>query len=660
MESVAVRPAFWWPRALRRVDGGAVGVWVLAGGLVLYLALEGGGYDTVIHSQVGLVVWWLVLMGAFVGLLPAARLTRTAWIALGLFTAFAGWTALGISWSISSERSLADVSLVVSYLGVLALAIGLHRDRERAVRHTLGALAAAVVLVAVLALISRLRPGLIPAAGQTSAFLTGTQQRLGWPLNYWNALGALLAFGLPLLLAIGTCARRLKVQAAVLASIPVVALCGYLTFSRGGALAAAVAVIAFLALAPDRFPKLASALVAAAGSAALIAAAAHRTAIEHGLTGSVATHQGATLVIPIVLVVLGVALAQVGIGLVARHGTPPRTLVVPRRRAQVLLASGLAMLIAICLIAGVPGRISHAWQDFKHPTAPALTNYSLARFGSVSGNGRYDYWKVAVNSTGTHVLQGSGPGTFQLLWLPRAPYDSYVENAHSLYLETLAELGVIGLTLLVSFLGLILLAGVRLLMRSRYETRVYAAGATAALLAFMVSAGFDWIWQVPALPVAFLLVAAALLAPTVRGGAEQSGVRERIVARVAMVLVAIASLLAISIPLATTNAVRASQAATAHRNLALARSDAHRAVRLEPGAASAHLQLALVDERVGDYHAAVIAAQQATRDEPANWATWLILSRVQAEIGHSSAAVAAYRRSRSLNPRSPIFNSHAP
>ena len=69
----------------------------------------------------------------------------------------------------------------------------------------------------------------------------------------------------------------------------------------------------------------------------------------------------------------------------------------------------------------------------------------------MSGNGRYTYWKVAIDATSGHLLAGNGGGTFQLLWDPRAPYYSPVENAHSLYVETLAETGVVGLALLGSF-----------------------------------------------------------------------------------------------------------------------------------------------------------------------------------------------------------------
>ena len=147
----------------------------------------------------------------------------------------------GFDWSLSSERSLEELSRVTFYLGLLLLALAIHRDREPAVRHTVDAVAVAVTVVACVALASRLRPDLFPAAAQTASFLPGTAGRLGWPLNYWNALAALLALGLPLLLAIATSARTLWAQATAAAAIPMVTLCGYLTFSRGGAVAASSA-----------------------------------------------------------------------------------------------------------------------------------------------------------------------------------------------------------------------------------------------------------------------------------------------------------------------------------------------------------------------------------------------------------------------------------
>src|SRR3984885_2915721 len=310
MEAVVSRSATGWPDSLRRLEPDAVGTGALTGPIWLYLAIDGGGYDVVVRSQVAIVVWWIVLIGAAWGLLPASRWTRTAWAALALFGAFVAWSALATTWSLSSEGTLEELSRVAFYFGLLLLATSIHRDRGRAVEHTIHPAAAAAPLLPPLALASRLRPDLFPAAYQTASFLPGTQGRLGWPLNYWNALAALMALGLPLLLAIATSARTLRGQAAAAGAIPIVTLCGYLTFSRGGAVSAAVGLLAFLALSPERVGKLDTAVVTAAGSAALILAAVHRSAIEQGLTSSSAHHEGNTMLVSIFLVCIGVALAH--------------------------------------------------------------------------------------------------------------------------------------------------------------------------------------------------------------------------------------------------------------------------------------------------------------------------------------------------------------
>jgi hypothetical protein len=656
MGSVAAATTIWRPRRMTRIDANAVAIWALAGGPVLYLAVDGGGYDLVVRSQVGVVVWWFVLVGAAAGLLPVGRVSRAAWVALALFGGFVAWTALAMTWSLSSERSVAEISRVASYLGVLLLGVAIYRERGSAMRHAIAAIATVVVAVSALALLSRLRPALFPSAQTTASLLPGANGRLSWPLNYWNALAALVAFGLPLLVAIATSARSLIAQAFAAGAVPLVVLCGYLTFSRGGAIAATVALIVFISLAPERIPKLATVLVSAAGSAALIAGAVHRHAIEQGLVGAGARHEGATLLIAVVLVCAGVGLAQTGIGLAVRHATLPRWLQVSRRRAWKLLAVAVVIGVIAGVLGGAPARLSHAWQDFKRPTASALHQNTVARFGSTSGNSRYTYWKVAIASTKGHLLQGSGPGTFELLWLPRAPVYNYVRNAHSLYIETLAEVGLVGLALLTAFLLLVIGASVWQATRGPFESRVGLAAVAAACVAFSVSAAFDWVWQVPVLPVAFLFLAASALAPSRADsdyGARRLG---RVAARAGMVVAAVLSLTPIAIAMATTTAVAQSQVAAAAGNTGLALADARAASRIEPGAASPQIQSALVLELRGDLNQAIAAATRATDDESTNWQPWLILSRLQAEAGHPGAAVIAYRRARSLNPRSPVFH----
>jgi O-antigen ligase len=450
------------------------------------------------------------------------------------------------------------------------------------------------------------------------------------------------------------------------------ALCGYLTFSRGGAIAVAVGLVAFVALAPERIPKLATMLAGAAGSAALIAGAIHRNAIEQGFTGSVARHQGASLIVAVILVCAGVGVVQVGIGLAARHGTLPRALRISVGRARLLLAAAVVAVLLVAVAVHVPRRLDHAWQQFKRPQAANLHQNALGRYGALSGNGRYTYWKVSVHAMPSHVGGGFGPGTFQLVWLPRAPFASYVRNAHSLYVETLTDVGVVGLVLLVGFFVVLVVRAVERVVHGGGDSRALAAGVAAVVFAFLTSAAFDWVWQIPVLPVAFLLLAAAVLAPgpamlvAGRGAAAPqtpsalaaAAKRPALMwaARGAMMLAALAALVAIGVPLAATNALRQSQAAAAGHANAAALADARTAQRIEPGAASARLQAALVLEQEGRVTSALADARAATTDEPSNWQTWLIRSRLEAEAGHPRLAVSAFRRARTLNPQSPIFH----
>ena len=160
--------------------------------LVLYLALKGGGYDDVIRGEVGVAVWWIVLLGALVGILPVARISRAGWIGLGVLGAFCLWTALGITWSGDSERSVAEVARLAMYIGVFALSLSVQgRD---GLRRTVNALAAAIGVVGALALLSRLHPSSFPH-NDLPAYIPDAKSRLNYPLNYWNGLAAFMAMG---------------------------------------------------------------------------------------------------------------------------------------------------------------------------------------------------------------------------------------------------------------------------------------------------------------------------------------------------------------------------------------------------------------------------------------------------------------------------------
>src|SRR4051812_15365565 len=111
-----------WAADFARVDWGAVWNWLLCFGLVAFLGLEGGGYDPLVHDQVGIAAWWIVLATALAGVLPRRRIGRLGLTALILLAAFAAWVALSLIWTESAERTFAELARVTTYVGVFALA----------------------------------------------------------------------------------------------------------------------------------------------------------------------------------------------------------------------------------------------------------------------------------------------------------------------------------------------------------------------------------------------------------------------------------------------------------------------------------------------------------------------------------------------------------
>ena len=119
-------------------------------------------------------------------------------------------------------------------------------------------------------------------------------------------------------------------------------------------------------------------------------------------------------------------------------------------------------------------------------------------------NDRATYWRVAAKDFESHVAVGSGAGTYAAYWR-RHPQRVYFapSHAHSLYLETGAELGVVGLALL-----LVLLAPPLSSLGSRDPIRL---GAACGFLAFVLHAGVDWDWEMPVVTTAALYFASVLV-----------------------------------------------------------------------------------------------------------------------------------------------------
>ncbi len=644
-----MRPQRGFLDRLDAVDWNAVVTWALCFGLVAYLGIEGGGYDVLVHDQVGIAIWWVLLIGVVVGALPRVAPSPLALAALGLFAAFVCWTALSLIWTESSERTMVDLARVLTFLGIFTLVLSVKAAREP--RRLVCAVAAAIALVAMLGLLSRLHPAWFPSADETGRLLEDSRERLSYPLNYWNALGAMTAMGVPLLLWIAAGARTALVRFLAAAALPAMALTIFFTLSRGGIGAAVLATAIFIAFSDDRLPKLLTAGVAAVGAAILVALAVGREALRHGLTNSTAHHQGDEMLLIGALVCIGVGLLQLAISAYLGGERRPAWTVPSRRFSLSVLAAGALVLVVLAAAVDAPGRLSSAYDEFREGGG---AGQGTSRLNSFAGESRYALWRSAVDENATAPLTGTGSGTFEYWWDRDAAGTEAVLDAHSLYLQTLGELGIVGLALLVAFLVAVLGFGAREVLSAGGGLRAPLAAALAACFAFFLSAAVDWTWQIPALPAAALLLAATLVAVRPPWDSIEPWLRW-LPTRIAIALFALVAIVVIAIPLASTSLVRESESEVRAGELSTALEDARSAQRVEPWAATPRLQQALVLELQGRLDAAAAAAVAATERESTNWRTFLVLSRIEAERGNADASIAAYRKARSLNPLSPLF-----
>jgi hypothetical protein len=632
--------------ALERVDFQALAVWLLGFLLIVYLALNGGGYDPIVRNQLGIAVWWGVLLGLAVGALPLNRLRYGSWVALALLAAYVGWVALSIIWSTTPQGSIADLGRVVTYLGIFSLALSI-RGREAA-RRMVAALGGAIAVVALVGLLSRLHPAWFPDAGETANFLGHQRNRLAYPLGYWNGVASLVAIGIPLVLYVASSARHIFTRALAAAVLPAMGLTIYFTFSRGGTLAALLAVGLFLGLAHDRLPKLATVLVAGAGAAIVIAAAGQRDALDAGLASKAAVDQGNQLLVMTLVVCVGVGLIQAGLALVLRQGTRPAWSRPSRRISLTAAGAAAAVALLAAIAAGGPERASDAWHQFKDAKP---VSHGPARFESFSSNGRWPFWRATLRENASAPLIGTGSGSFESWWARHGTRGGFVRDAHSLYFETLGELGLIGFALLAGFLGWVVGTGVWRYAGAARGHRNQLAAALAGCAAFCLGAAFDWLWELAVIPIAFLLLASVL----VSAGDHRRRAPLSPVLRLGGVGVALAAMVAIAIPLSAASSLQQSQRQAQAADLTAALQSARDARNVEPSAAMPRAQEALVLETERKLGPAASAIAEATRLEPDEWRAWVIRSRIEAEQGHPHAAVAAYRRAGTLNPRSPLF-----
>jgi hypothetical protein len=449
------------------------------------LAFKSGGFFDEQRLYAGLAACALVVLAALASRrpLPASAPGRLALGGLALLTL---WTALSITWAPLSTPAVADTDRLLLYLAGFTAALAV-LDSRRAVRALEPAVALGCLVVVAWGLSERVLPGVFEIARDGSAF-----GRLSQPVSYWNAMGTVAALGFVLAARVaGDPTRRVWMRAAAAATAAPLGLGVHLTLSRGALAALVVGLVLLALLARDRAQLRTLGLMVPAGVCGALLEGVRTLGGELGAR----EREGAIMLAVLVLLALACALVQWRLAR-REHGQAAAFRPLgPRGRR--LIAIGFAALVVSAF--AVPAVLS----ERKPKAVPA--DVSTSRLASTESN-RYEYWRVALDAFAADPLKGTGSGGFTVVWLRERQIPESPRDAHSLYLETAAELGIAGLAALALFLAGVGWGAARAYSRDP----VAAAGLTAGLAVWVVHAGLDWLWELPAVTLPALLLAAGL------------------------------------------------------------------------------------------------------------------------------------------------------
>lgn len=603
----------------RAVLGVAVGLG-LAG-----IAFDSGGYFPTAWGWGALVA--LTVIAAALVLGEAVRPSGLALASLGGLAGFAGWTWLALVWSDDGAATVLEgqrVLLYVSALAALVLLVG-----RSTVPLVLAATLVATFLASGYGLLTRFFPERLGVLDPVAGY------RLEEPLTYWNALGIFAAMGALLALGFAARAHGLVGRALAGATLPVLFSTIYFTFSRGSWVAAAIGLAVAVAVDPRRLQLLLAGLVLAPASALAVLLSSHQDALTRtDAPLSAASHDGHRLAVYLLVLVAASALVALGLALAERSVVPPRQWRLAFTGALVLVA--VASLLAVFIRYDGPVTLARKGYDSFTTTSGATPVDLNKRLFTFSGSYRSELWHEAWDDYREHLVLGSGPGTYEQYWNEHRPIQNKVRDAHNLYLEVLAELGPVGLLLLLLALGAPLVAGI--FARGHPLTPL----ALAAYAAFLVHAAVDWDWEMPAVTIAALACAAALLAAADRRDAPPL-LSPRV--RAAAVVVALGLAVVAFVGVVGASALAASDRALAKGRYDEAASEARKAARWWRWSPDPWRQLGDVQAARGDYGAALESYRKAISKDRSDWRLWYDL----ATVSDGAEARRALEEARRLN-----------
>jgi O-antigen ligase len=619
---------------------------ILPGALIVYLGFSGGGFFTGTVSFGAVLVLQMLVLRILLADHPLAGATRPLAVTVGALALFTLWVLASTLWSDSTSRALTEYSRALLYLAVLVV-MGLLPRQAWRIGWIVRSTAIGAVIVCTAGLISRVLPEVWPTAEGVA------NNRLSFPLTYWNALGLLAAIGLVLCVGLATNDRESRAgRALAAAAVPLLAATLFFTFSRGAIATAAIGMIVYLCAARQR-AMIAGllAILPPTVIAVLVAYGADQLATINPTT-PVAVEQGRHVAAVLVFCVLGAGLLRLVLAPLDRRMVQIEIRGSTRRTLRLVGAGLVATALLAAVLAGGVGWAGDQYERFAQGATLPAGGDLRQRLTDPSANGRTRHWRVALDGFADDRLHGHGAGSYASLWAQRRDEPATVLDAHGLYFETLAELGVVGLVLLVTAIVSILWAFRR---GMRGINRGFYAALLAAGVVWTLHAGIDWDWEMPAVTAWFFAAGGAALAArsNVTSGRRPLGRDRRVPIAIALLVVAITPAL---LMLSQARLVKSADAFVAG-NCRDAERYALSAISMFGSRPQPYQILGYCDLEQSRSRAAVAAMQQAVDHEPDAWEYRFSLAIAQAEAGIDPRP--ELQRVQRLNPLEPLVRNAA-
>jgi O-antigen ligase len=619
---------------------------LLPGALTVYLSFNAGGFFPQTPAFVALIL--ALVLAARMALVdrPLQGFSRPLAIAAGALALYALWTLASGIWSDAPGRALVEFDRALLYLLALLL-FGSFPRSAACLRWMIRGLALGISIVGIIGLVTRVLPDVWPIAPDFA------NNRLSYPLTYWNSLGLLSAIGVILCFHL-TCSRGEHRMIRVLSApaVPLLATTLYFTFSRGAIATGILGLIVYAVLGrPRAFLTGAIAVGPPTAIAVLVAYDADLLATPDPTTAA-AISQGQDLAVVLALCAGVAAFVRALLLTVDARLTFPKLSREMRRGAQSVAALA-AIFVAVALSVALQDDISRQYDRFVNGGGAGSGQDFRQRLTDPANNGRLGEWRVARDGYRGERLHGQGAGTYQALWTRDRTSEFLnlsVRDAHSLYVEVLGELGLIGEGLLILSLGTIAFG--LLVRRNRGRHRPLYAALFAVVLTWLLRAGVDWDWEMPAVTLWLFALGGAAIAASGRRRTPLFGVPSpplRAALTVACLGLAIVPALVLISQSRLDSSARAFERGDCPAAVDRARSSTSAlAMRPEP-----YEIIAFCEARVGSPQRAVQAIENAIDRDPLNWEYRYGLAIMRGVAGLNPRPAA--RRARQLNR----FNTEA-